>query len=499
MAEHKKINVVFVHGYSVTNLNTYGELPLRLKTEGAGQDYEINLSEIHLGQYISFRDEVFLDDISRAFNHAVNEQLAHILDLEERFVCITHSTGGPVIRNWWSKYYYKKSDRICPMSHLVMLAPANFGSALAQLGKGRLSRIKTWLEDVEPGQGVLNWLELGSSPSWNLNYEWISANEDDIGSESIFPFVLIGQSIDRKIYDNLNSYTGELGSDGVVRSSAANLNAQYIRLVQGSSKTDLHKLIIEEYQKSPNTVFRIVSGKSHSGDDMGIMASVKKRLSDGKNTEIVKAIFACIKVKSKEEYDQLFNRFAEETAEVQKNEFTEIHRNIFTERTFIHNRYSQVIFRVRDSEGNPLSDYDLLFTGPENNPDHLPEGFLSDRQQNRINRETVTYFFNYDNMVGHDIFGKPTNPGSEMPNQMGIIVRPRPTDGFVRFKECRLEATQENLEKALQPNATTLLDIVLQRNVDKYIFRLNKLEKDLMPSKRAGKFKDIEPGDDTVD
>ena len=48
------------------------------------------------------------------------------------------------------------------MSHLIMLAPANYGSALAQLGKQRLSRIKSWFEGVEPGQGVLDWLELGS-------------------------------------------------------------------------------------------------------------------------------------------------------------------------------------------------------------------------------------------------------------------------------------------------------------------------------------------------
>lgn len=394
MAELKKINLVFVHGYSVTNLNTYGELPIRLKAEGVQQNYNINVEEIHLGQYISFNDEVILDDISRAFKQAVNDQLSHILSENERFICITHSTGGPVIRNWWSKYFYGKSGQVCPMSHLIMLAPANFGSALAQLGKGRLSRIKSWLENVEPGQGVLNWLELGSATAWNLNHEWINVGEDVIGPKSIFPFVLTGQSIDRKIYDNLNSYTGELGSDGVVRVSAANLNSQYIKLGQVPSEEKTEALDVKEYQKSPDTAFRIISGKSHSGKEMGIMASVKKQLSDDKNNEIINAIFDCIKVTSKEEYDNLFNRFAEETADVQKEEFIEPYRSAFSERTFIHNRYSQVIFRVRDSEGIPLSDYDLLFTGPKNNPDHLPEGFLADRQQNRLNRETVTYFFN---------------------------------------------------------------------------------------------------------
>ena len=49
MAALKKINIVFVHGYSVTNLSTYGELPLRLKAEGVRQDYNVNVAEIFLG------------------------------------------------------------------------------------------------------------------------------------------------------------------------------------------------------------------------------------------------------------------------------------------------------------------------------------------------------------------------------------------------------------------------------------------------------------------
>ncbi|WP_167608071.1 esterase/lipase family protein [Maribellus sediminis] len=499
MAELKKINLVFVHGYSVTNLNTYGELPVRLKAEGAAQNFEINVEEIYLGQYISFNDEVKLDDISRAFEYAVKEQLAHLLNANERFVCITHSTGGPLIRNWWSNYYYNEPDSKCPMSHLIMLAPANFGSALAQLGKGKISRLKSWVEGVEPGQGVLNWLELGSAAAWELNHEWINAVEEVIGSEKIFPFVLTGQSIDRKFYDHLNSYTGELGSDGVVRVSAANLNAQYIKLVQGTSEADSDKLFVEEFQQAQNTAFRIISGKSHSGTDMGIMASVKKRLTDKKSNEIIKAIFDCINVTSKIEYDTLFKSFSEETTEVQKKELKEIHKGAFKRRTYLHHRFSQVIFKVCDSDGSPISDYDLLFTGPDNDPNHLPEGFLSDRQRNRINKETVTYYFNYDKMLGRDINGKPTQSGTEIPKQLGILIRPRPTEGFIRFKECKLEASREYLDQALKPNSTTLLEIVLNRNVDTNVFRLNKLEKDAMPSKKAGDFKDIKPSNENVD
>jgi len=87
-----------------------------------------------------------------------------------------------------------------------MLAPANHGSALAQLGKSRLGRIKSFFEGVEPGQHILDWLELGSDMSWQLNESWL---DYDCIAHGIYPFVLTGQKIDRQLYDTLNSYTGE--------------------------------------------------------------------------------------------------------------------------------------------------------------------------------------------------------------------------------------------------------------------------------------------------
>ena len=143
------ITIVFVHGWSVTNLNTYGNLPIRLRSEGVKNGIDIEVKEIFLGRYISFHDEIRLPDISRAFNTALADQLSDV----SSFVCITHSTGGPVIRDWWNRYCKGKKSK-CTMSHLIMLAPANFGSALAQLGKETLSRLKSWWSGVEPGQGV---------------------------------------------------------------------------------------------------------------------------------------------------------------------------------------------------------------------------------------------------------------------------------------------------------------------------------------------------------
>lgn len=498
MATLKNATLVFVHGYSVTNLNTYGELPVRLKAEGVKNQVEIDVEEIYLGQYISFHDEVRLDDISRAFESAVKEQLAGLLKAGKRFVCITHSTGGPVIRNWWLKYYAGKGLP-CPMSHLVMLAPANYGSSLAQLGKGRISRLKSWVEGVEPGQGVLDWLELGSRDSWELNKQWILEGGKHIGPNGIFPFIIIGQSIDRKIYDNLNSYTGEMGSDGVIRSAAANINSQYILLEQGLTRKDLSKLTFKGAFKSADTAFRIVRGKSHSGTDMGIMASVKKEVTDAKSAETVRAIFDCINVSTAGDYDALIKKFVIETQAVQTEELVEVQKGKFFTRTYPHNRCAQLIFRITDTDGLPVNDFDLLFTGPNNDPNHLPEGFFIDRQQNRLNRNTVTYYFNYDVMSGEDITGKKVNTGRNQPNVLGLEIRPRPVEGFVRYAPCQLEADVDYLEKLLQPNTTTLLEIVLKRNVDKQVFKLIKSDGVNMPSKKDGEFSKIKPGSEIIE
>ena len=180
-------------------------------------------ANLYLSRYVSFHDEVRMPDLARAFEEAIRRELRKELEAGRRFVAITHSTGGPVVRDWWDRYYVsRRRPGDCPMSHLIMLAPANFGSALAQLGASRISRLKSWFEGVEPGTGVLEWLELGSAESWDLNTRWLAYASAVASADRVFPFVLTGQSIDRSLYDHLNSYTGEIGSDGVVRAASAN-------------------------------------------------------------------------------------------------------------------------------------------------------------------------------------------------------------------------------------------------------------------------------------
>ena len=506
MAE-RNVLLAFVHGWSVTNTGTYGGLPPRLRDEALAQGIELRVQHVLLGRYISFHDEVRLPDLSRAFAQACRDEIEPTLRDGERFVCITHSTGGPVVRDWWRRYYRDERRGRCPMSHLIMLAPANFGSALAQLGKGRLGRLKAWLGGVEPGQGVLDWLELGSREAWVLNESWIHEQDDAIGANGIFPFVLTGQTIDRKFYDHLNSYTGESGSDGVVRVAGANLNARSIRLLQetprrrrGQAEVDAPKLAMDAATSSPATALGIVPGASHSGRTRGIMRAVRKQVGHRKGRAVVAAILDCLSVTSKRDYGRVAAAFSRDNERLQASEAVEVYtRGEDQTDTVIHDRYSMLVFRVTDDEGYPVTDFDLLLTaGPDSDPDALPRGFFRDRQQNRVDRSAVTYFLNYDVMRGapeRTMSGTTLRPASQGTSALGIRLQPRPGRGFVRYLPCELPASAEFLEQALRPNATTHIDIRIRRVVHKNTFRLGRMEGD----KTSGDFKRTRPGPDIVD
>ena len=506
MAKRSMI-LVFVHGWSVTDTNTYGNLPARLRNECKAQNLDVTVKHIFLGKYISFHDEVKLQDISRAFRTALDDQLRAPLNAGQRFVCITHSTGGPVVRDWRQRYYDDvPGSGTCPMSHLIMLAPANYGSALAQLGKGRISRLKSWFGGVEPGQGVLDWLELGSDEAWALNNEWLDNGDGRIGAKGVFPFVLTGQSIDRKFYDNLNTYTGELGSDGVVRVAAANLRGRRIELHQVAAKKNskgelaADKLDVANVATGPETALRIVRGAAHSGDRMGIMRGTGKAAGSAKGRDTVTAILECIAVKSMADYRKLVKQHDSETATVQDEERLEVEDKLLLPDThFIHDRYSMVIFRLRDDEGYPIQDFDLLLTaGKDNDPNKLPKGFFVDRQLNRGNRSTITYYFNYDIMVGAPEVkrgDKVIREATQGTDALGLKVMPRPDEGFVHYLPCEISASKDLLNHVLQPNATTMIDLTLRRNVTKNVFRLEALKGD----STKGSFSKTKPGDELVE
>jgi hypothetical protein len=371
-----------------------------------------------------------------------------------------------------------------------MLAPANFGSALAQLGKSRLSRLRSWWSCVEPGQGVLDWLEHASPESWDLNRQWIqqsgAANPLD-GEPPVYMFVLTGQTIDRQLYDHVNSYTGESGSDGTVRVAAANLNAAYVRLEQtvepvqverllqaidANSKLDLDRwpfatnLHVTERAKTGRTAFKLVPGVSHVGRDNGILFSIKE---SGPH-ETVRTITRCLNIGSRRAYDALRDTFAKENATVHRKERLEIVPGMFRNAYYIRDAHSLIMLRLRDDRGQPIADYDFKLTGRRDSPDGLPPGFFVDRQCNLRDRSALTYYVNADVMNGTGSVkdpnkGKTIREKSPGVGRLGIRAYAHPLIGYAHYFPGVLAADVANIEDFVRPDQTTLMEIILRRIV----------------------------------
>ena len=448
--------VVFVHGWSVTNTNTYGGLPAAL-AKNAPPDLKITIAHLYLAKYVSFADEVTMDDIARGMQNAVTAEILPKLK-GGRFACITHSTGGPVVRKWID-VFFRGNLKNCPLGHLIMLAPANHGSALAQLGKSRLARMKFFTAGVQPGKGTLDWLELGSDQSWELNVQWMSY---DCVPAGLYPFVLTGQTIDRSLYDNLNTYTGEAGSDGVVRVAAANMNYGLVRLVQKDGAFNLKKI-----DRTAKTALGVLPGRSHSGKDIGILTSVR---SNDKGTHpTLQWVLRCLTVSDADSYNTVATQLDALTSQTQESEKEETVTELFVfERTFITNRYCMFVFRITDDRDTELSDYDVVFTaGPDYNENHLPPGFFVDRQRNQINPGKLTYYIDYDLMT--DWLNKP-----ELEGKFGFRITAQPTKGFAHYTAAEHQGTLSQLKQYFAPNQTLRVDGQHRRHVYEGVFRLTQ-------------------------
>lgn len=451
------MRLIFVHGWSVTTTETYGQLPEALVTATANSPLQLDIHHIQLGKYVSFNDEVNLDDIARGLNQALLD-LDDDHDQIQPFSCITHSTGGPVVRHWIEEFYGSDNLDKLPLKHLVMLAPANHGSALAVLGKKRVTRITSWLKGVEAGQRVLDWLSLGSLGQRKLNRNGL---DYQYSANNIYPFVLTGQGIDRELYDFINSYLVEPGSDGVVRVAGANMNYRFFSLEQTNEVVRQDpattRLVYDDdnhVQIAPSVPLGVYHHYSHSGDKIGIMKSITA--AKGESQPVVADIVKCLQVDNEADYLQR----GHELTELTENEQQRARAMRGTE------RYAMLIFHIHDDQGNHLScdDYDILLLGGKDyQPCDLPKGFFIDRQMNSSTTNLV-YYINVDRM--HDI----------KDGLFGIRVSAQPESGFAYYCMAEFRSDGVSMADVVVANQTTYVDITLTRCVDRNVFRFADAE-----------------------
>ena len=350
---------------------------------------------------------------------------------------------------------------------------------------------------------MLDWLELASPEACALNIRWIEDYPKlklTRATNPIFQFVLSGDTIDRKLYDFVNPYTGEIGSDGVVRLAAANLNATHIVLEQPDVQVDealptarkrLRSLIKVSSKRAATTAFKIIAGASHSGESKGIMRSVR---NDGVAHVTVDAILRCLTISDADGYASLCQEFAIENAARQDvGNRLEIEKvPVLPDREYIHDPRSMVIFRLIDSQQIGTPDVKVLLTaGPNNDPNQLPENFLADRQFNKRSGN-LTFFLNHAALAGCPEIpdrkpGKVARPALIPRQPYGLRIQPRDGEAFVEYWAAELHADVQDLLPLIPPNETTIIDIRLTRVVREGVFQLTR-------QLGSRSFKETDPG-----
>ena len=218
--------IILIHGWSADS-DDMDSFRKYLKRNGDQQVYDI-----FVGDYISMRDEITLFDLGSAMIEAFKRK--NIPTRKHSVDVVIHSTGALVVREFLRQFCRNKDGKVnaskTPIKHLLMLAPANFGSPLASKGRSIVGRLfKGWKWDgfLETGTEVLKALDLSSPYSWSLA-------EDDLFNpdfpvfrpENIMTTVLVGTNK----FPRLKGTLHEDGSDGTVRVATANLNARKFSL-----------------------------------------------------------------------------------------------------------------------------------------------------------------------------------------------------------------------------------------------------------------------------
>ncbi|MDD5199097.1 MAG: hypothetical protein PHC88_04780 [Terrimicrobiaceae bacterium] len=220
--------LVILHGWS-DNADSF--LPLRTWLGQNG----FALTEIWLGDYLSMNDEVTLYDLGFAFRRALDRngvaQEPHGGDPSKGFDLLVHSTGGLVAREYLRQACCHSDGRrdasLTPVRHIAMLAPANFGSPLARLGKsviGRFFKGWDWDHTFQSGERILSGLDLAAPYSFQLALDDLFDPDFPIFStDHTLATILVGTCA----YPGIKSTFHENGSDGTVRVATANLSASY--------------------------------------------------------------------------------------------------------------------------------------------------------------------------------------------------------------------------------------------------------------------------------
>lgn len=352
--------IAIVHGWSDTSQSF-----LTLRDFLAGHGYQA--TQIWLGDYVSMDDDVRVEDVGKRMESVIRELIA-ANKLTVPFDLIVHSTGGLVAREWLSRYY--PDGQGAPVKKLIMLAPANFGSRLASLGKSMIGRVvKGWNNWFQSGTQMLIGLELASAYQWDLARRDLldpspsGQGTGPYGFDKVWPFVIVGS---RPYASGVRQIVNENGSDGTVRCAAANLNAVGLTVDFSADADNPEVRPWHSRSGEAQFPFAILPDRDHGSIHEPLEPSAAQDATSQKLGELILSALSCNTVDDYRNAYTAWGNIAEQTAQLSQddNALKAAFKSDPPDPEMLH-QYLQVVSFVRDDQGQAVDDYFLEFFAPE--------------------------------------------------------------------------------------------------------------------------------------
>ena len=438
--------VVILHGYSDKS-ESFRPLASYLKSHG------FQVVDVWLADYKSMNNEITIHDLGQAMGTALKAK--KVPETPGSFDVIVHSTGGLVIRAYLQYYFYGRPET-CPIQHLVMLAPANFGSPLARLGKSMIGRlIKGWEWDhfLETGTRVLEALELGSQVSWDLARRDLFDPQNPIfRMKNLWTTVLIGSAP----YDGIASIAHENGSDGTVRVSTAHLNARSFQLKFPSSD---RSILTEDERFYDPVAFGVLYGQNHS--------SICNPNGDSQK-ELGDLIVQGLRIEEAEQYLEHLEGLKKITART----FARGQALTDEKKRNNYHEYQTLVTRVHDQMGENIPDYFMEFFQESKDP--------NDKVMQAVHKEILEKVtaFSRDASFRSFLFDvtdiQSMILGKNLEIDMSLSAAARSERIFYLNPQAHEVLASRDRGSMAVPNATVFLDIELQRLQSEDVFRLTR-------------------------
>lgn len=477
--------ILLIHGYSSEGKDNkvediYGSLPDDLRKAFGAE----NVKDINLSRWISLSDGIALDDVSFAMERALKEKFPELL--EKGFHIIIHSTGALVTRNWISKF----SPRPSPVINLIHLAGANFGSGLAHIGQGQLSRWgRLIFQGTDRGTRILNELEFGSWKTIDLHMGFLEEGRDMYDDFQVQEYCLIGSQTLAILRPIPIRYVKEDSSDSTVRTSACNLNFNYIPVKPRAAAYEVHveqlKALVEdrlnnkrledsfyEYDLSGlcknrrEVPFSVVFETAHFGEKIGILSGEDNR---GDVMPLIKrALETPYDRAAYEETAQTFRDANKSTFERAAN----LESTLFEwNKQEQYEGHAQLIFRLKDQFGNAVEHFDItLKSDREENGKNRLEKMIEDKHTNKKDKGAITFYLRTQK------FDKTWN--ELLPNVASVDVEITGYEPFsknISYLPMTIRLNRDQINEILQSFRTTIIDITLARLPGDPVFEIKKV------------------------